>query len=451
MASTEKRGKSYRIVVSLGYDIKGKQIKKQKKWTPSPKMSANQIEKELEKQAVIFEEECRLGRVLNGKIHFSVFADKWFKEYAEKQLKASTLSRYRGLIKRINQGIGHLALEGIRPHHLMEFYDNLGEIGVRDDIKYSIKSDFDSFSKKLEAIKAKLLNNHIISYTTLRSLENGNNVNAATAKKIAEAMGKPLGELFNEVGDGKLSAKTIGHYHRLISSILSVAVQWQVIISNPCDRAKPPKVTKKIIRFLDEVKTKELLDLLKTERINYRLMITLLIFSGFRRGELLGLEWGDIDFDNERIYVRRNLLYLSEKGTYIDTGKTNASIRDISISESVIELLRQYKEWQDSERIKLGDRWVNSNRLFTSWCGESINPGTLGSWFRRFTKKHELDINIHGLRHTNATLLIAAETPLPTVADRLGHGNPSVTSSTYTHAIPSRDEIAAKKLEDILS
>ena len=84
MAAIEKRGESYKIIVSCGYDLDGKQIRRQMVWKPEPGMTKRQIQKELDRQAVLFEEKCRNGQVLDGNIKFAEFAEKWFTDYAEK-------------------------------------------------------------------------------------------------------------------------------------------------------------------------------------------------------------------------------------------------------------------------------------------------------------------------------------------------------------------------------
>ena len=135
-----------------------------------------------------------------------------------------------------------------------------------------------------------------------------------------------------------------------------------------------------------------------------------------------------------------------------DETKTSGSQRAIKAPQSVIEVLREHRVWQNKQRLQMGDKWINSNRLFTSWNGQPLNPTALTSQFRQFKLKHNLtDITIHGLRHTNATLQIANGVPLTTVAKRLGHANSATTARIYAHAIRSADEAAAEVLEDLLS
>ena len=136
MATARKKGKGYEIRVYCGVDSNFKRIDKSKMWTPPPNMTPKQIEKELERQKILFEEEVKTGKCYNDNIRFSVFSDMWLKEYAEKQLAPKTYYRYIGLLDRINQAIGHIKLKDLKPLHLNRFYANLAEKGISKRVKY---------------------------------------------------------------------------------------------------------------------------------------------------------------------------------------------------------------------------------------------------------------------------------------------------------------------------
>lgn len=453
MATITKRNDTYRITVSAGYDCTGKQIRRSMTWKPAPAMTKKQIEKEVNRQALLFEEKVKNGVYLDGSIKFSEFVEKWFNDYAEKQLRATTLERYKSMLPRTNAAIGHLHLEKIQPHHLIAFYNNLAEEGIRKDTKYTSAVDLKETIRAKGFTFASLAEAAHIGERTVSTAAKGNNVSEKTAAAISEALCIPLKELFTSAEENKtLSSATVHHYHGFISSILSTAVQWQVIFSNPCDRVRPPKVQKPEPKYLDEEQAKQMLEYLAEESPQFSAMIQVLMFTGMRRGELLGLEWSDIDFDNAVIQINRSSLYLPEKGVFEDETKTSGSQRAIKAPQSVIEVLREHRVWQNKQRLQTGDKWINSNRLFTSWNGQPLNPTALTSQFRQFKLKHNLtDITIHGLRHTNATLQIANGVPLTTVAKRLGHANSATTARIYAHAIRSADEAAAEVLEDLLS
>ena len=205
-------------------------------------------------------------------------------------------------------------------------------------------------------------------------------------------------------------------------------------------------------KYLDDVEATHMLELLEKEEIQYKVAIHLLLHTGFRRGELMGLEWSDIDFENQVIHVRRSSLYLPDKGVFTDTTKNTTSDRAIKVSAATFDLLREYEAWQAEQRMLIGDQWQQSDRLFTAWNGKPMHPDTLTRWFHKFVRKNKLpQVSIHSLRHTNATLLIANQIPITTVAKRLGHANASTTSKIYAHAIQSADAAAAEALDIILA
>ncbi|MDD4564647.1 MAG: tyrosine-type recombinase/integrase [Eubacteriales bacterium] len=327
MATITKRGETYRIRVSCGYDISGKQIMRSTTWDPDPGMSAKQIEKELQRQAVLFEERCRSGQFLDGSIKFAEFAEKWIHDHAEKQLKAKTIARYKKLLIRINQGIGHIRLDKLQPHHIIDFCNNLAEEGVREDIKYKSSADLRAAIKSKNYTVDKLATEAGVSTTIIYSACSGKNISADVAKRLSKAL--DIKNAFKPAEDSKtvLADRTQLHYFRLISSILSSAVQWQVIPYNVCARVKAPSVKQKEAKYLDDVQVSRLFEYLEKAPFDYRALIHLLLYTGLRRGELLGLKWTDIDFDNSLLYVRRTLLYLPEKGLFEDAPKTDASNR----------------------------------------------------------------------------------------------------------------------------
>lgn len=453
MATVEKRGDSYRITVSCGYDINGKQIRKTKTYTPAHGMTQKQIDKQLEREKVKFEEQCQNGQILDGSIRFAEFVDKWLKEYAELQLRPKTIAVYKTFFPRINAAIGNIKLDKLRPHHLTAFYENLCEPGIREDTKYKCNIDLKALLTETNFTRIELSRNAGISINTVDSAINGKNISSSSAQKIAAALDKNKKSIFSPVDDNKaLSTKTVLHYHRLISSILSVAVQWQIIFSNPCERVKPPRLEKQEPRYLDEQGAGKLLELIESEDMRYKTAVKLLLYTGFRRGELMGLEWKDIDWNNHVITVRRSSMYLPERGIFEDETKNTTSCRSIKVPAVAFDMLREYQVYQTEQRLQMGDQWHNTDRLFTKWDGTPMHPDSLTSWFHDFIIRSGLpDISIHSLRHTNATLQIAGNVPISTVANRLGHANSATTGRIYIHAIQSADQAAADTLENLLN
>ena len=452
MATISKRGETYKITVSAGYDMNGKQLRKHITWTPEAGMTKKQIQKELERQTVFFEEKCKTGQFLDGAMKFSDFAEQWLSDYGEKHLKAKTFVRYKDVLRRVIPALGHIRLDRLQPQHLMQFYDNLAEDNIRTDIKYTATVDLRALIKGKMLIKD-FLSLAGISDASLKAAFKGKNVKEKTAASIAAALSLDMNSIFAPVKNkGKLSPSTILYHHRVISSILATAVHWQVLFSNPCDRVKPPKASQKESRYLDEVQVQELLHHLSNEAIQYQAIIVLFIYSGMRRGELCGLNWDAVDTENKIIHIRRNLLYLPEKGIYEDSTKNTSSERAVKLSAEAFKLLLEHKLEQNKIRASVGDIWQESGKVLTRDNGLPLHPDTISGWFHKFIVKNNLpNVTIHSLRHTNASLLIANGINLTTVSKRLGHANTATTTKIYAHAIRSADEIAADTLDDILS
>jgi integrase len=453
MATIQNRNGSYSIRVSCGYSSDGKQIIKSTTFNPPEGMTSRQIDKELDRQAAIFEERVKRGEVLNSNIKFADFAEKWVKDYGEKQLAPKTLNRYKEILVRINASIGHLRLDRLQPHHIIELYENLTEEGIKDDTSYTASADITKILKERNIKQLDFSKAAGLSTSTVRVACKGETVAISTAEKISKVLDMKQDDLFTaHKGSGKLAANTIVCYHRVLSSVLSTAVNWQVIFSNPCERVKPPKCERHEAQYLDEKQAAKLIELLESEPIQYRTEILLLIYSGLRRGELFGLKWSDIDFDGCIINISRSLQYLPGEGLSDKDTKTKSSVRVLKLPTVAFDMLREFRQWQAGERLKVGDQWIDGNYLFTQWNGKPMFPDTLTSWFEDFIKRTDLPyIHVHSLRHTNATLMIAGGTDVRTVSKRLGHAQTSTTMNIYSHAIKSADEAAAETLQNILN
>jgi integrase len=455
MASIEKRSENtYRITVSSGYDSEGKKIRKHKTVTVDPGLTPKKLEAELNKQAVLFEKEVENGTYLDGgKLTFAEFTERWIKDYAEKQLQPKTVHRYKDMLdSRIIPALGHIKLQKLQPNHLLQFYDNLGEDGIRRDVKYSVKPEFNDLmkQKKLRIIDLSRLSG--ISDDTINRVRAGNTITYKTADALSKALEVKLETLFLIVESGHLSGQSVKHHHRLISSILTCAVQWQCLLINPATRVKSPKVEKGEATHFEEDMTAYMLSLLDDEPLKYKTMVYLAVYSGSRLGEVAGLEWSDVDFEKNLLQVCRASQYIPGKGIFTKGPKNESSKRIIAMPPLVMDILKQYKIWQNEERLKCGDLWEDHNRLFTKWDGKPIFPTTPSTWFLAFRRKHNLpDVKFHGLRHTNASLLIGQGVDVQTVAKRLGHTKATTTTSIYSHFLKRPDQEAADKLQNLFN
>ena len=467
-----KNGKvSYHIRAYNGYDSKGRQIVHRMTWTPKEGMSEKAIQKELEKQKLLFEEKVKLNNLFDSKTTFEEYSGKWLENNKPPQLAPKTYERYKSLLKDINTAIGGIKLINLQSHHLQSFYNNLRESGVNRRGNYASSINLKEYIEKNKIIKSQLAKKAEIAVASLnKACKAETHVSIETAESIAKALKQPVNKLFKIYhSNSGFADKTILNYHRLIGSIMKQATRDRLIPYNIADKdyIKAPKVHRKEAPFLNDSQTELILSKLQDEHIKWRTALELLIYSGMRRGELLGLEWKDIDFENNLIHIYRTSQYIASMGIITKDTKNITSERTIKLPDIAFELLAEYRKWWLEIRSNMGDMWQNkitvtfadgkqevikNDRLFIKDDSTPIHPDSLTAWTKKFIKKHNLPkFSPHSLRHTNASLLIANGVNIPTVSKRLGHANVSTTTKIYSHAIQAADEKAADILAEKLN
>lgn len=393
MATIRKRGNSYQIRTSQGYNVNGKQIERSMTWTPDTKMTAKQIEKELKRQTVLFEEACNNG-YLTASTKFEDFAEQWFCDYASINLKTQTIRTYNALKKRVYANMGHMRLDKISIRTIQKFVSVLSGNGTAND-------------------KA----------------------------------GMPIPE-------GGLAPKTVRNYVTFISTVFDYAVKMQMIQNNPCRNVTLPKLIAKerTVYTLEEVQS--MLSFFEKEseaNLKYVIFFTLAAFTGLRRGELLGLEWKDIDWDNHLISVKRTSAWTKEKGIYTDTPKTNSSLRIIKVPDVIIEKLRDFRKMQNDYKASIGSKWIENDRLFNKINGEPMGLRSPYKFYEKFCKRTGLRfVNIHSFRHFNASIMILKGVDVKTVQACLGHNDATTTLKIYAHSFRKAQAMAMDSVADCI-
>lgn len=256
---------------------------------------------------------------------------------------------------------------------------------------------------------------------------------------------------------GKLSDKSIKHHHTLLKTMFNDAVKLNILEENPMDSI-PIKTPKVILKdnYYDLEDIKKLLGLLPNEPIKYQLATLLALTVGFRRGELIALQWKHIDYKNMKIKIEQAGSYTKKEGAFIKDTKNEHSERTVAFPESVLDLFKQHEEYELMKRELVGEKWQGAKDheddfVFTQENGEIIFIGTIPKWFRKFIKKNNLKhITFHGLRHTNATILISKGTPVISIAKNLGHAKTSTTTDFYAHHLESVERKMANVFDDII-
>lgn len=254
----------------------------------------------------------------------------------------------------------------------------------------------------------------------------------------------------NKRTGGKLSAKTIKEYHRLISTVLEQAVKEGLIPYNVAKRVETPKVEKKEVNYFQPDEVTRIREACEQEPIKWKTLTHLFLITGARRGEILGLKWDKVDFDNNTIKIDNTVLYSSDIGVYEDTPKTPKSKRTISLPNETMLLLRQYRKWQLQERLRLGAYYENKNFVFSKDDGNVMHPDSVVNYFDKFSRKYNLPhINAHAFRHTMASMLYFNGVDTISISSRLGHAQPSTTADIYSHVIEKADEKNAEILANV--
>lgn len=245
MATYKKRGSSYRIRASVGYTPEGKQVMKSKTWTPTPGMTERQIEKELNRQMVLFDEECRGSSLTDGHIKFETFAQQWMKEYVEEALGKRTQASYAYMSERIYAALGHLYMDKITPRQIQKFINSLSEPGANEthpERGLSPKS-VKNFLSMISAVFAYAIKMGMLQYNPCR---------AVTLPPL-------------DTGKEK-QCYTMEEAQAFLDALVDAPLRWQVFFA-------------------------------------------LALFGGFRREELCGFEFQDFDFDQHTVSVRRASIY----------------------------------------------------------------------------------------------------------------------------------------------
>ena len=288
MASITKRKDSYFIAVSCGYDQNGRQIRRTMTYKPEPNMTEKQIQKEVQRQAVLFEEQVRNGQVsTDGRLKLADFVPVYL-ETAKQRLSPYVYERYTHILDLgIIPALGHLKLRDIRPLHIQRFIDDL-------------------------------------------------------SKRETHLDGKP----------GKLSPSTIRRYYTMVSSLMKSAYKLGLIGINPAERERItlPKLEEEQTEIFTEEELDEMLKALESEPLMFRLLIHMALNTGCRRGELMGLKWSDIDFKTGVLTISRSNYKLTGDADIKSKSTKTGRSRTLVLPPYCLCMLRCYRSEQEGRR-----------------------------------------------------------------------------------------------------
>lgn len=451
----------YRIRVFKGEDLNGKKQFFSKNWTiPKTYKSEKAIQTALAKVVSEFEVSCKRGEISTDNHTFSEFSRCYIET---KDLKPASERFYKSLLPLTDPEIGMVKLKDLTPQHLDRLYKKLLTSDVKRDAKATPTERVITLLKD-QKIKRKDQCIAIgISENTLRECLKQNHVSIETAEKISAYLKLPQKDLFEISTSGVgLSAKYVGHVHSFICSVLEFALKRGYLSRNVALQVTPPKRPKKEAEFFELEDIQVIREALKDAPLKYQIATYLLIDTGMRRGELVGLRWSSIDLENCTIKIENNVQYLEGKGLVMGTPKSGHS-RTISIAPELVPMLEKYKQEQKTmtsirfssvenviTRHNLIKAYNPEGYLFIQESGKVMNPNALNQWMLKLSKEVGLHIHPHKFRHGQASLLIAAGVDVVTVSKRLGHAQVSTTQNIYSHLLEKSDKDASDTLSALI-
>lgn len=254
-------------------------------------------------------------------------------------------------------------------------------------------------------------------------------------------------------GGNPLSARTVNHTRMILSSALKCAVGNNFIDKNPCEFTKPIKTEPAKVHALSVEQCQKLVMSARQEP-NKALWVAIIVAleTGFRKGEVFGLKWSDIDFGGKQITVNRVCLTGNHGMRIQDNAKTKLSKRTVRVTDNLLEQLKEYRAWQETYLKACGIMNMYEGYVITSEKGTIKDPNNFTDVsLKRMLKRAGLSekITFHDLRHTHATQLLKAGVDIKMISERLGHSSIRITLDTYAHVMPSMQSDLIKKLDGL--
>lgn len=387
---TPKSNGTYLIRISCGSDEAGKPITKSRVFKPSkPNLSYPKLNKEIDAFVKAFEEEIEQFGLQErpDRIRFAAFCETYL-EIKKSTLAPTTFPFYESVVRdMLIPMFGTLRMRDIRTHHVQQF------------IQY-------------------LYND------------------------------RPRGD----GAEGHIAPATVKRYTTVLRSILTLAYKMEYIDEDVgvSRRIEFPKADTPEVEAFTMEEVTDILQAGESEPLQIRALVEVALFTGLRRGEIVGLKWDDVDLDKRLLSVKRSIYKPKDQKALEKAPKSKCSIRTIAIPERLCDTLRAYKEHQDRHASFMGHAWQNLGYIFTEEDGYVMNPHTPTKQFSKFLKRHNIrHLKFHGLRHTSATMLLANGCDIKTVSVRLGHSDIE-TTNIYVHALESVDRRAASTFDRLL-
>jgi integrase len=250
-------------------------------------------------------------------------------------------------------------------------------------------------------------------------------------------------------GNRPLSARTVGHAHRVLHRALERALNLEMVGRNVAHSVRPPKVEATEVQILTPAQVVEVLDRLADHPLLP--VVAMALGTGMRRGEICALAWSAVDLDRAIVRVERSLEETKD-GLRFKPPKSRHGRRSLSVPANVVEILRTHRQAQLALRMQLGlGRLGADDLVFAKWSGEPYRPDNLSrDWVRTARARGLPRVMFHALRHSHVSALIAAGLDPVSISRRIGHGNPAITLAVYAHLFRATDRAAAEAIDAVM-
>ena len=433
MPSIKKRGDTFRIMVSLGYDMDGHQIRKTTTFKPPENVTPGKAEKLATAYVYEFEKRCQGMVNMNENIRFSELCEWYYDQIAVHKLKPSTYYNNRKIIDcYVMPYLGNMKLKDINTARIDALFNELYRHGRKREM-FRLRDP----NLIPEGTRRPVSRRSKVNLNTVKTCIEGVPVMRDTAERLAATLSMKLKDAFVKVEseDTGVDVGSIKRVRTALSPIFLTAVKKELLLKNPVTNATTPGNTEpKEKEFLDADQCRQLLGFVD-EMGNPQVAraVKTLLYTGMRVGELTALHWAEVDMENATLLVKYNL-YRLDGEYHLTTPKTKSSARLITLPPQVIEIFKEQKAWQEKRRAEVGSRWIERDAVFTGQFWEYLNKTYINTEFKKLLKKHDFpNIHIHDLRHANASLLINMGVPVKVISEHLGHCDTRTTENIYAH------------------
>jgi integrase len=365
------------------------------------------------------------------------------KSYVVKRGKVYARVTYRDSTGKRKQLWRAVETKSAAKDKVLELHDKLNEFGV-ESFEHDLSLD-KYLDRWLKSVKHKVSEHTAGDYEGLLK----RHVRPILGKrKLAKLRPLDFQLVVDALTEKKLSARTVKYVHTVLSSAMKQAVRWKLLTSNPAQFVELPKNVRREMQCFSVEQAK--LFLQEAAKDEFGLLFEFAIVTGMRPEEYLAMTWDDIQ--DGVVSIQRVLIRRAGGGWYFTEPKTKNSRRSVPLPEYLLAKLKHHRAVQSAYRLKKADKYKNHNLVFASRLGTPVSIRNLDRrHYKPMLERVKLPkLRLYDLRHTCATLLLAAGEHPKIVSERLGHAKIALTLDVYSHVLPTMQKSATEKISAIL-